>query len=155
RGHSPARSAIGAALGIAIVLALLRALNYREVLHLLDGMRQVRAARARARERLLWLKEQRRSWRQAASVDELWSRLDGTREPLGIARMELALGDARRFLGGPELPGDGAARAAFALERGGVRLGDMTVAVAGHRPVLLDDEKLVFEYLAEFVADAL
>jgi hypothetical protein len=29
------------------------------------------------------------------------------------------------------------------------------VAVAGHRNVLLEDERLVFEYLAEFVADAL
>jgi UDP-GlcNAc:undecaprenyl-phosphate GlcNAc-1-phosphate transferase len=154
RGHSPARSAIGLALGIGLVLALLRALNYREVLHLLDGMRQVRVARARARERLLWLKEQRRAWRQVETVDELWTRIEGTRDTLGIAHVELSLSDARKFLGGPELPA-GSARAEFALERGGIQLGAMVVAVAGHRNVLLEDERLVFEYLAEFVADAL
>jgi UDP-GlcNAc:undecaprenyl-phosphate GlcNAc-1-phosphate transferase len=155
RGHSPARSAIGLGLGIALVLALLRALNYREVLHLLDGMRQVRVARARARERLLWLKEQRRLWRAVGSVDELWARLEGTRDTLGIAQVQLALDDARRFLGGPELPIDTGARAEFTLERGGVRLGGLMVAVAGHRTVLLEDERVVFEFLAEFVADAL
>jgi UDP-GlcNAc:undecaprenyl-phosphate GlcNAc-1-phosphate transferase len=155
RGHSPARSALGLALGIGLVLVLLRALNYKEVLHLFEGLRAVRAARARARERLLWLKEQRRGWRGVRTHDELWVLLAETPGRLGLSTLELHLPRARSFRVGSLLRARSGAQARFLLERAGGPLGELVVAVAGHRQVLLDDERLVYEYLADFVADAL
>ena len=74
-----------------------RALNYREVLHLLDGFRSLRAARKRARERLMWLMEERHGWPALATADAL-----NTKAGLGMgqatADLHFLLGnDRRRF----------------------------------------------------------
>jgi UDP-GlcNAc:undecaprenyl-phosphate GlcNAc-1-phosphate transferase len=154
RGPSPLRPLFGAVLAAAMVVALLHALNYREVLHLYDGLRVRRLARARARERLLALKEERRRWRSLASPDELWMRIAAAAPGLGLAAAELHLPTAGSFRTiAPE--SEALARERFPLCRGDRAFGELVVAVAGHRTVLLDDERLVYEYLADFVADAL
>jgi hypothetical protein len=154
RGHSPARAALGIALGVALVVALLRALRYREVLHLGEALRAVRQARHHARDRLLWLKEERRTWRGAADAEALWERLAQTPGALGVTSIELRVGK-RSFRLGPRLPAERSIQERFNLDRGGARLGELTIMVGGHRSALVADERLVYEYLADFVADSL
>jgi UDP-GlcNAc:undecaprenyl-phosphate GlcNAc-1-phosphate transferase len=154
RGHSPARAALGIALGVALVVALLRALRYREVLHLGEALRAVRQARHHARNRLLWLKDERRAWRGAADAEALWERLAQTPDALGVTSIELRVGK-RSFRLGPRLPVERSIQERFNLDRGGARLGELIIMVGGHRTALVADERLVYEYLADFVADSL
>jgi UDP-GlcNAc:undecaprenyl-phosphate GlcNAc-1-phosphate transferase len=155
RGHSPWRPTIGMLLGVGVVVVMLRLLGYREVLHAVDSLRSLYRARGCARDRLLALKAERHGWLRVRSPDELWQRVCHTAPALGASGLELRLVTARVYQLGEPRSLETAAEARFPLERHGTRYGELIVRVVSHRNELLDDERLVFEYFADFLGDAL